>query len=105
MEVSKERRDERIVDSEIRLTHQQAILQTLNDEVVSQQQTLDRLTRIWRSCRGRCGPLPLGRALSWQARRINLYRRIAEKGGKDLLLFFTESSSATRVKSAVVKER
>lgn len=35
--------DERIIDLEIRLTHQEATLQTLNDVVAAQQQTIDRL--------------------------------------------------------------
>lgn len=35
--------ESRIVDLEIRLTHQEAALQTLNDVIVRQQKEIDRL--------------------------------------------------------------
>ena len=35
--------EERIIDLEIRLTHQEATVQTLNDVIVQQQRTIDRL--------------------------------------------------------------
>jgi len=49
--------ERRVMDLEIRITHQEATLETLNDVIVRQQQLLDRLTDELRSTRKRLNEL------------------------------------------------
>ena len=43
--------NERLIDLEIRLTHQEATLQTLNDVMVNQQRLIDQLSKEIESLR------------------------------------------------------
>lgn len=49
--------ERRLTDMEIRITHQEATLETLNDVIVRQQQLIDRLDNEIRSTRKRLNEL------------------------------------------------
>lgn len=49
--------EQRLTDLEIRLTHQEATLDTLNDVIISQQQLIDRLDNELRATRRRLNEL------------------------------------------------
>lgn len=52
--------ERRLVDMEIRLTHQEATLETLNDVIVRQQQHIDKLDEALTQARKRLQELGLG---------------------------------------------
>ena len=49
--------EQRLTDLEIRITHQEATLETLNDVIVRQQQLIDSLSNELRSTRKRLNEL------------------------------------------------
>jgi SlyX protein len=59
--------ERRLVDVEIRVTHQEALLETLNDVVVSQQQQIDRLDEALKQARKRLQELDTGPGVTTEA--------------------------------------